>query len=51
MECLTCSDSLKISYPATLPSPEVGEMIRHSIRRVVDLPALRSRNPNIHPFD
>ncbi|OPZ52148.1 MAG: hypothetical protein BWY90_01240 [Deltaproteobacteria bacterium ADurb.BinA014] len=51
MDCLTSSGSVTISCPATIPAPEVGVIIPHSIRMVVDLPEpLEPRKPKISPF-
>src|SRR4030066_625386 len=51
MECLISSDSLIMSCPATEPLPEVGVMMPHSMRIVVDFPdPLAPKKPNISPF-
>src|SRR4030065_493071 len=50
MCCLIASGSVNRSYPATFPSPSVGERRPHSIRIVGDLPApFGPRKPKTSP--
>src|SRR5512133_2612590 len=51
MACLMSSGCRIMSKPATRPLPDVGVMIPHSMRIVVDLPEpFAPRNPKISPL-
>src|SRR5512145_516172 len=51
MFCLILSAPVFRSKPATVPAPEVGARMPHSIRMVVDLPApFGPRKPKISPL-